>query len=425
MKQRVLTFLCCLACLFPASVSAQRHEINDANTRSLQVIANQKWLDLPVMVLNSGRISIDFDDLTHTYRRLTYRLEHCEADWKPSTGLFESDVVDGFISGNTIDDVKESTLTNTLYTHYHLDIPNDKCRPKLSGNYRLYIYDDNEPEVPLLTACFMITEPAGRSMGVRLNITSQTDLSINSKYQQAEMQVDYGNYTVSNPQQQIKTVVMQNRNWLEARWNSKPQYVMANGLRWTHNQDYIFRAGNEYRKFEILSTDVTSMGVDQIEWDGKDYHAYLFPALPLLNYIYDEDADGAFLIRNSDNIEVNTTSDYMLTHFQLNTPSPYPYRIFLNGDWTYDRLLPEYEMTYNSTEKCYEAVVPLKFGYYNYQFLAVNKQGKPAAFSVDKSHYQTGNSYQALVYFRPQGGRTDKLVGYANVKFIKNKSIED
>ncbi len=419
MKQRVLTFLCCLACLFPASISAQRHEINDANIRSLQVIANQKWLDLPVMVLNSGRISIDFDDLTHTYRRLTYRLEHCEADWKPSAGLFESDVADGFISGNTIDDVKESTLTNTLYTHYHLDIPNDKCRPKLSGNYRLYIYDDNEPEVPLLTACFMITEPAGRSMGVRLNITSQTDLSINSKHQQAEMQVDYGNYTVSNPQQQIKTVVMQNRNWLEARWNSKPQYVMANGLRWTHNQDYIFRAGNEYRKFEILSTDVTSMGIDRIGWDGKDYHAYPFPTLPLLNYIYDEDADGAFLIRNSDNIEVNTTSDYMLTHFQLNTSSPYPYRIFLNGDWTYDRLLPEYEMTYNSTRKCYEAVVPLKFGYYNYQFLAVNEQGKPAAFSVDNSHYQTENSYQALVYFRPQGGRTDILVGYANVKFIK------
>ena len=45
----------------------------------------------------TGKISIDFDDLTHTYRRLTYRLEHCEADWKPSVGLFESDVVDGLL----------------------------------------------------------------------------------------------------------------------------------------------------------------------------------------------------------------------------------------------------------------------------------------------------------------------------------------
>lgn len=413
-------FIYCLAYLFPLSTSAQRHEINDENIRSLQVVANQKWMDLPIMVLNDGKISIDFDDLTHTYRRLTYRLEHCEADWKPSVGLFESDVVDGFIAGNTIDDVKESTLTNTIYTHYHLNIPNDKCQPKLSGNYRLSVYDDDSgSDHPLLTACFMLTEPAESSMGVRLNITTQTDQSINREQQQAEMLIDYGTYIVSNPQQQIKTVVLQNRNWLDARWNSKPQYVMSNGLRWSHNQDYIFWAGNEYRKFEILSTDVASMGVDKIGWDGKNFHAYLFPTTPFVNYLYDEDADGAFLIRNSDNVEINTTSDYMLTHFQLNVSSPYPYRIFLNGDWTYDRLLPAYEMTYNSAGGYYEAVVPLKLGYYNYQFLATDEQGRLSSFRVDNSHYQTENSYQALIYFRPQGGRTDKLVGYANVRFIK------
>ncbi len=421
MKRLVFIFIYCLACLFPLSISAQRHEINDDNIRSLQVVANHKWMELPIMVLNDGKMCIDFDDLTHTYRRLTYRLVHCEADWRPSVGLFESDVVDGFIAGNTIDDVKESILTNTLYTHYHLDIPNDKCRPKLSGNYRLSVYDedDNSADRPLLTACFMLTEPAESSMGVRLNIITQTDQSINREHQQAEMQVDYGNYMVSNPQQQIKTVVLQNRNWLDARWNSKPQYVMSNSLRWAHNQNYIFWAGNEYRKFEILSTDVTTMGVDKISWDGKNFHANLFPTTPFLNYLYDEDADGAFLIRNSDNVDINTTSDYILTHFQLNTPFPYPYRIFLNGDWTYDRLLPAYEMTYNTAGGYYEAVVPLKLGYYNYQFLATDEQGRLSSFRVDNSHYQTENSYQALVYFRPQGGRTDKLVGYANVRFIK------
>ncbi|KGF48677.1 DUF5103 domain-containing protein [Prevotella melaninogenica] len=420
MRRLGFIFIYCLAYLFPLSTSAQRHEINEENIRSLQVVANQKWMDLPIMILNGGKISIDFDDLTHTYRRLTYRLEHCEADWKPSVGLFESDIVDGFIAGNTIDDIKESTLTNTLYTHYHLDIPNDKCQPKLSGNYRLYVYDDDSSsDYPLLTACFMLTEPAESSMGVRLNITTQTDQSINREQQQAEMLIDYGPYTVSNPQQQIKTVVLQNRNWLDARWNSKPQYVMPNGLRWSHNQDYIFWAGNEYRKFEILSTNVASMGVDKIGWDGKNFHAYLYPTTPFLNYLYDEDADGAFLIRNSDNVEINTTSDYMLTHFQLNVPSPYPYRIFLNGDWIYDRLLPAYEMTYNSAGGYYEAVVPLKLGYYNYQFLAVDEQGCLSSFRVDNSHYQTENSYQTLIYFRPPGGRTDKLVGYANVRFIK------
>ena len=262
MKKVLLSFIFGLA--LPCAVSAQRHEITDGNIRSLQVTADQKWQELPITILNAGKISIDFDDLTHTYRRMTYRLEHCEADWQPSTGLFDSDVAEGFLSGNTIDDVKESTLTNTLYTHYHLDIPNSKCRPRLSGNYRLSVYDDNFADQPLLTACFMLTEPVEHSMGVRLAITTQTDRTINDRHQQVDMQIDYGNYTVSNPQRQIRTVVMQNRNWLDARWNSKPQYVMPDGLRWTHNQDYIFCAGNEYRKFEILSTDAASMGIGKI-----------------------------------------------------------------------------------------------------------------------------------------------------------------
>lgn len=403
----------------PCAVSAQRHEIKDGNIRSLQVTADQKWQELPITILNAGKISIDFDDLTHTYRRMTYRLEHCEADWQPSTGLFDSDVAEGFLSGNTIDDVKESTLTNTLYTHYHLEIPNSKCRPRLSGNYRLSVYDDNFADQPLLTACFMLIEPAEHSMGVRLAITTQTDRTINDRHQQVDMQIDYGNYTVSNPQRQIRTVVMQNRNWLDARWNSKPQYVMPDGLRWTHNQDYIFCAGNEYRKFEILSTDAASMGIDRISWDGKDYHVYPFATSPFLNYVYDEDADGAFLIRNSGNTDVNTTSDYVQTHFRLNVPAPYPCRLYLDGDWTCNRLLPAYEMSYQPEGKYYEAVVPLKFGYYNYQFLTADEHGKLSSFRVDSCHYQTENSYQALVYFRPQGGRTDRLVGYAHVKYIK------
>ena len=417
MKKMLLSFIFGLA--LPCAVSAQRHEIKDGNIRSLQVTADQKWQELPITILNTGKISIDFDDLTHTYRRMTYRLEHCEADWQPSTGLFDSDVAEGFLSGNTIDDVKESTLTNTLYTHYHLEIPNSKCRPRLSGNYRLSVYDDNFTDQPLLTACFMLTEPVEHSMGVRLAITTQTDWTINDRHQQVDMQIDYGNYTVSNPQRQIRTVVMQNRNWLDARWNSKPQYVMPDGLRWTHNQDYIFCAGNEYRKFEILSTDAASMGIDRISWDGKDYHVYPFATSPFLNYVYDEDADGAFLIRNSDNTDVNTTSDYVQTHFRLNVPAPYPCRLYLDGDWTCNRLLPAYEMSYQPEGKYYEAVVPLKFGYYNYQFLTADEHGKLSSFRVDSCHYQTENSYQALVYFRPQGGRTDRLVGYAHVKYIK------
>ena len=66
---------------------------------------------------------------------------------------------------------------------------------------------------------------------------------------------------MTDPQRQLTTVVLQNQRWDDARWNARPQYTMAGGLRWSHSGDYLFWAGNEYRKFEILSTDVAAMVV--------------------------------------------------------------------------------------------------------------------------------------------------------------------
>lgn len=415
MRKGRKTVLLLLSLLFSISTAAQRHEILSENIRSLQVVANKDWLNMPVMELGNGMLDIDFDDLTHEYHRYTYKLEHCEADWSKSTSLFESDYVDGFASGNTIDDVEQSLLTNTIYTHYHLSIPNDKCCPKLSGNYLLTIYDEDNNEV--IKACFMVKEPLMRSMGVGLNIITNTDATINTAHQQVEMELKYNSYNVTNPQTQLKTVLLQNKRWDNARWNVKPQYVMSDGLRWSHNVNYIFWAGNEYRKFEILSTDVASTGIERIRWDGKNFHAYPYIALPRPNYLYDEDANGAFLIRNSDNNNINTESDYMLVHFQLSCPQLSKGDVYVNADWTYDRFLPQYKLAYDNESKSYQAVFPLKLGYYSYQYVVLNESGKTEIMPTEGSYYQTENSYQVLVYYREPGGRTDKLVGYTSVKF--------
>lgn len=200
------------------SLFAQRHEIFKDNIRSLQVVADNKWTKLPVIKLHHGTISVSFDDLTHEYHRYMYKVEHCEADWTVSNDLFESDYIDGFASGNTIDDVRESLLTNTLYTNYRLTIPNRDCRLKLSGNYKLTVYDDNADEEPVLTACFMVVEPI---MGLSLSVTTNTDIDINNSHQQVEMEINYNGISVPRPQEQIKTVVLQNRRWDNARWNTR------------------------------------------------------------------------------------------------------------------------------------------------------------------------------------------------------------
>ena len=394
------------------NVQAQRHEILSPRIASLQVMAGNKWMDMPVAEIG-GNIHIDFDDLTHEYTRYTYRIEHCEADWTPSEELFTSDYLQGFADGNTIDDYIESINTYQLYTHYSLTIPNERCRLKMSGNYRLTVIDENNDETPVMTVCFMLVEPL---MGVSLNVTTNTDVDINNSHQQVEMALTYGRLNVTNPTEQIKTVVMQNRRWDNARLNVRPQFVMADGLRWQHCRDYIFRAGNEYHKFEMLDLTHPTMGIDHISWDGEMYHVFPFISEPRRQYVYDEDANGAFIIRNSDNYEIENTCDYAWVHFQLNCPNPVKGDVYLNGAWTHDWFLPEYKMEYNEKMKCYEGAVKLKQGYYNFQYLLMNPDGTITTMPTEGDFYQTENSYQALIYYKGTGERTDRLVGYANIE---------
>ena len=81
-----------LTACFSGTVNAQNNVIKSDNIASLQIIAGNNWLSLPIIKLNgTDQINVSFDDLTHQYRRYAYKLEHCEADWTVSDGLFESD----------------------------------------------------------------------------------------------------------------------------------------------------------------------------------------------------------------------------------------------------------------------------------------------------------------------------------------------
>lgn len=416
MKKFLLSSILLLSLSYQAK--AQNNEIYDNNIASLQVVAGQNWMSLPIIKLNShspnDRIYISFDDFTHAYHRYTYKIEHCEADWTVSEGLFSSDFINGFQEGNTIDYNEESINTNILYTHYKLTIPNEQCSLKMSGNYKLTVYDENDGNRPIFTACFMVLEPL---MGVQLGVTTNTDIDINKAHQQVTMTVNYGSINVNDPSSQIKTVVMQNRRWDNAKINAKPQYIMGDGLKWDHNRDLIFQAGNEYHKYEILDVTHPTMGIDRIVWDGENYQVYPYPCAPRLNYVYDEDANGTFYIRNSDNIENDISSEYVFVNYVLNVPQKFDGEIYVNGAWTNDQFTQEYRMNYDEERKCYTAKILQKQGYYSYQFVMLDNQGVSRVVPSEGCFFQTENKYQALVYYREQGGRTDRLVGYQQVQY--------
>ena len=393
--------------LLQMSVFAQQHEIRSENIASLQVVSGTDWMGDAVLRLGStDRLTVAFDDLTHQYHRYVYSLTHCEPDWTPTEGLFTSDFISGFQDDITIDNYQESINTNQLYTHYMLRIPNSSCAPKISGNYRLDIIDD-ETKDTVITARFMVTENVAN---ISTTILTDTDIDVRKSHQQLNLRVDYPQtLKVSNPRDQFRVLVMQNHRSDNQVWCPPAPIVRPGMMEWTHCRDLIFPAGNEFHKFEVLDVHRNSMGVDRIDWDGEWYNVHLFHDYPRRAYVYDEDADGAFYLRNSDNRENDITSEYVKVNFYLDTPR-LEGDVYVDGKWTYNGLSEKYLMEYDESGKYYHAEIPLKYGYYSYQYLNIASDIHSATRLTEGDYFQTENRYLTLVYYRGNGDRFWRLL---------------
>lgn len=383
--------------------------IYDGRVKTLITVAGKDWMSPPVTSLRHGEtIHISFDWMSHEYKRLVYHIDHCEADWQVSGELFESDWLQGF-NDNPIDDSDISINTIYEYTHYAIDIPNDRCRLKMSGNYRVRVYDEDEPDNTLLEADFMVTE---NTMQVMMGITTNTDIDLNKEHQQLTLDLDYGEERITNPGEQIYVVVTQNNMEDNKRINPQPTIRNERGLRWEHCRQLIFDGGNEYRKHEVLDLSHPTMGIDFIDWDGENFNVYPFTAKARPNYLYDEDANGSFYIRNSDNEENDYTCDYALVHYRVEMPFMTDADLLIDGRWATDNDRDNYLMAYSAENNTYNITLLQKQGYYSYQFLARRRNGATFIPPTEGNFYQTENRYQVYVYYKPTGGRTWRLVAY-------------
>lgn len=397
-----------------AFLFAQRNEVYVPHIKTLQVTVNDNWMLPPVVFLNSDDfIHITFDELTHEYNRYIYHITHCNADWTPS-GLLEIDYLNGF-NNNPIDDYQASFNTTMLYTHYWIRIPNENVQLTASGNYTLTVYRDDNPGVPVFKACFSVIDP---QVKVSATVSSNTDIDTNESHQQVSFNINYQGYNITSPQSELKIQVFQNQRVDNMVTVTNPTFLSPGLLQYVHNQQLIFDAGNEYRRFEITDIHYPTLGVDKIEYFDPYYHAILFPGQPRKNYSYDIDQNGRYLIRNNLDQDNNTQSDYMFVHFTLQMPQLPGGNFFLQGEFTYDRFNTGNQLSYNEQDGAYEGVHLLKQGAYNYLYLFVpDGSTKGSTAQAAGNFYETENEYMILVYHRPFGGLYDKLIGMQMVKF--------
>jgi hypothetical protein len=392
-----------------------RTKINAPNIKTLQAgVQNEKYI-LPIIELNgTQKVEIRFDEMSHESHTFGFTVIHCNADWTPSD-ITSNEYLDGFTNGY-ITNFERSVNTNYLYTHYQFNLPNDEMHFKISGNYVVIIYEDNEKDKPLALACFSVVEP---KVNIQAEVRGNTDIELSGRLQQLDFDVLLSGYYVRDPLTEIKTIVRQNNRIDNEQNKLTPNFVSESKLSYLNNKSLIFEGGNEYHTFDISSVYAAGRGVDKIDFVNNQFNVFLLPdKIQGKKYVHDFDVNGRFLINHQEAFEnVHTEAEYMYVHFALPVKQPFfDGQLFLGGDFNYNLLDTNTRLNFDNNSSMYYQTCLLKQGGYNYQYWFVPKGASKATVErVDGSFWETKNEYSIYVYHRAWGERYDRLIGVKNV----------
>ena len=382
------------------------------------------YLSRPYLVLNGDAgLDVSFDQLSHEVHYYTYTLRHLDYDWTADdlspqeylAGSLTLEITDNEISLNTQQD----------YTHYRFTFPNEDMRPTISGNYALIIYEDNDPEKVVATACFSVVEPGAT---IHANVRGNTDIEYSGRYQQLDVEVDLQTPYSSMDNRFAALVVTQNNRTDNAVMNPKPTFVEPQRIRWQNNRALIFEGGNEYRHFDISSEYFMGQGVDHISFDHSvskealrcsGYHAFLFEdELRTGGYIYNEDANGRYVINREKRDEDDLEADYMWVHWILPAERWLDGSMYVVGDLFENMLSPQTRMEYDAKHNAYVFTAYMKQGGYEWLYLFYNTRtsASGSAERVEGSYWQTRNSYRLMYYYRGNSDRYTRLLCVENVE---------
>lgn len=393
-----------------------------SNINSVQLYIKDQPLSYPVVFLNDNKqLQLHFDDLDSKFHTYSYQLVHCNANWQPS-GLVAQEFLEGFMSG-FINDFQYSFNTLVRYMHYKIEFPNEEIRFKLSGNYIIKVFEDNNPEKLVITRRFFVVDQ-------RVKINSDIHFATLARHRDYKQEIDFtldlSLYPVTDPYLDLKVVLLQNRRWDNAVTNLKPLFVKTPQLVYNYEDDNLFDGGNEFRFFDTKDLRYQSLNVDGIQIMNNKTHVFILPEEPrsFKRYLSQQDINGRRLIKRDDSQDANRDADYMQTHFTLKREAPvYNGDVYVFGqlsDWQFQE---KFKMKYVEVNNEYVVDVLLKQGYYNYSYVVLPKGSDKGDIAViEGTHSETENDYYFFVYHRKQGEIYDRLVGFKTKN--SNSSID-
>jgi hypothetical protein len=412
--------------VFTASAREKEKPLTDAiysdNIKTVKFYREGWDFSLPILELGSNqRVVLKFDELTDNIRNYSYTITHCDFDWFPSR-LIPAEYLDGFID-NPINDHTQSINTTIPYVNYLLAIPNDNIKLLVSGNYLLTVFEEGKRDTPILTRRFYVVEPSSKISGM---VKKATFDAFKGPNQEVDFMVECSGISMQDPRNEVKVVLMQNSRYDNAITNLKPLNVRNNQLIYDYNQENVFAGGNEFRNFDAKNIRINGMGVAKTEFIQPLYHVTLRTDEPRRNedYRFENDLNGRYLVKNDRANDPDLESDYIFVHFSLEIPEPLLVSdIYIFGELSVWQCNASNKMTYNPALRLYEGTMLLKQGFYDYQYVCMEKGSQKIDNNLlEGSHVETENDYQIFVYHRSFSARYDHLIGFRTINSVKREN---
>jgi hypothetical protein len=424
----VLLFQCLLGWIFCTPVNSQdttdyfqsgylrfENYIYRENIRTVILEQEGVRLSEPVIELGSSeRLLFSFDDLNADYRNYSYTLIHCNAGWTPSS-LLPNEYLSGFTE-DRITDYRLSFNTIQPYMHYTVSIPGREVIPVLTGNYLLKVYPEGSPDSVIITRRLLVVQ---QRVTVEATVQQATIVQNRNSKQEIDFSINHNGLQVSNPFDDVKVVIMQNGRWDNAITGLKPLFIKDNLLEYNYDEENTFNGGNEFRTFDTRSLRTQTQFVEKILQGNDGYTVVITTdkSRSFDRYVSEYDINGKYLIRTTDGRDNDLEGEYVKVKFTLRHDILANGNFYVFGALTDWRVGNENKMTYNYDEGTYEALLFLKQGYYDYEYVFLEDGAShPDETIVEGNHFETGNEYAILVYYRGIGTRYDQLVGISRMR---------
>lgn len=369
---------------------------------------------IPVFRLGEP-FQLSFDDLFGTEEDYYYTISHYNYNWTASQ-LSKNEYLNG-TDNQRIQDYENSFNTLQIYSHYRLNFPNNYNQIIKSGNYLVSIF--NSAKELVFTKKFIVYEEL---VDVPMQVKRARNVADNRYKHNLEFSITSKEILFQNPVQNIKVILLQNGKWENAIVNVKPQYTIGNDLIFRYDKETQFFAGNEYLYFDNKEIRVATNSIAKVDSNSGLYNSHLYTdsGRKHKSYTFYPDVNGNFKIRNllAQNNEVE--ADYAWVYFTLfAAETNAKTSIYVTGMFNNNILSAENKMDYNAERGVFEKAILIKQGFTNYNYTLLDSEGSiNQKEAIDGNFYETENQYTAIVYYRQNGERYDRVIGKGDANSI-------